>query len=115
MKALSVKSYLIDTFTRDQIEDVATHGCAGGTVSTLLYCNDSTVFYLAYKDDIWEIINDYAQACGMGTLELLATNNKGIIPPEMFEQNIVWMAVELVAQQIIDEYQAEEETEEEDE
>ena len=36
------------------ISDVATHGCSGGTISELIYYDDTAKFHDKHEDEIWD-------------------------------------------------------------
>jgi len=79
------------------IDDVASHGCINGTVSELIYYNDTCKFYEENKELIWEIVLDYAGETGQNLFEMLGD----IESPHIFENNMAWLAVELTARKIV--------------
>ena len=42
------------------ITDVATHGCSGGTISELIYYEDTVKFYNDHEYEIWHELSNTA-------------------------------------------------------
>jgi len=72
----SILDWLLDTQTRSTIRDTAEHGCSGGTISELIYYEDTSAFYEKYQDEIWRRLNDMAQDMDCESiLHLISTFN----------------------------------------
>jgi hypothetical protein len=69
----------------DEIKDVATHGCSAG-VSGFIYYHETTKFFDAYEDEIYDYLND----CGV-TIRDLCTNDDTITT---LKNSLVWCVVE---------------------
>ena len=59
---------LLDCGSDEEIKsytsDVMNHGCVSGTVSSLIYYNDTKAFYVKYMDDIHELYEDTTESIG---------------------------------------------------
>lgn len=62
------------------INNVLTHGCQSGCVSSLLYYRDTNKFFTKYSDEILSILDDL--------------NNAGGIPFEIDANNLAWLGYE---------------------
>ena len=74
------------------LENVTTHGCVNGTVSSLIYCSDTEAFFDRHAEEIFELIEDMSE--------------EGIIDKnrlELSKNNLAWTAFELIAWEIRDE------------
>jgi len=80
------------------IVDIATHGCAGG-FSGLTYYTETTELFDKFHDDIWEVVEVYADNYGVSPIEFIASckASDGICDTETFKNFLVWLAVESIA------------------
>ena len=58
------------------ISDVATHGCSGGTISELIYYEDTVKFYNDHEDEIWHELLKTADDLGE-TIPFMISNFRG--------------------------------------
>jgi len=87
------------------ISDVATHGCSGGTISDLIYYDDSVKFYNDHEDEIWEELSNIANDLGE-TIPFMISNFRGcknISDPKTFKNLLSWWICEHIATRISDE------------
>jgi hypothetical protein len=87
------------------ISDVATHGCSGGTISDLIYYEDSVKFYNEYEDEIWTELSNAADNLGE-TIPFMISNFRGcknVDSATTFKNLLAWWICEHVAQRISDE------------
>ena len=63
MKNETVEEFLLkgEKEERFLISDVATHGCSGGTISDLIYYEDTVKFYNDHEDEIWDELSNMAE------------------------------------------------------
>jgi len=78
------------------ISDIAKHGCSGG-VPGLTYYVDTTAFYNDHEADVWKQVRHAAEAAGESVFFLL---DKDIRGPTAFKNSMVWLAVEMAAQEL---------------
>ena len=99
----SILDWLLDTQDRSTIRDTAEHGCSGGTISELIYYEDTCAFYDKYQDEIWRRLNDMAQDMDCESiLHLIATFNGGssVGAPVQLKNLLAWWAAEEVCRGI---------------
>ena len=99
----SILDWLLDTQERSTIEDTAEHGCAGGTISELIYYHDTSAFYQKYKEEIWRRLSDMADDMGCESiLHLIVTfNGAKEVGSELQLHNLLaWWAAEEVCRGI---------------
>jgi len=78
------------------ISDIAKHGCSGG-VPGLTYYVDTTDFFDCFEHDVWKYVREAADAAGESVFFLL---DKDIRGPTAFKNSMVWLAVEIAAQEL---------------
>ena len=87
------------------ISDVATHGCSGGTISELIYYDDTVKFYNKHEAEIWDELNNTAENLGE-TIPFMISNFRGcknVDSAETFKNLLSWWVCEVIAQRIMDE------------
>ena len=110
-KQSSIKEWLLDTQERSTIEDVTRHGCAGGTISELIYYADTSAFYEKYKEEIWDKLSNMADDLGEPSiLHLIVTfNGAKEVGSELQLRNLMaWWGAEDVCRELCMEWDTEE-------
>ena len=87
------------------ISDIAKHGCSGG-VPGLTYYNETTAFYDAHEDEVWQELSDAADAAGIANGLMLYNICKNPDDLTTLKNDLVWFAVEVCAQQLMAELEA---------
>ena len=87
---------MADTYSVEELADIATHGCEGG-VSGMIYYEETTAIYNEYADDLHAIVGEWKDETGM--LPMYITDN--LDNGRMFRNSMVWFAAELIAGQAI--------------
>jgi hypothetical protein len=88
------------------LNDVITHGCITGCVSSLIYYQDTTKFYETYNEEIWDLLAQISDELGHTTLlETIAYFHgaKDVSNDAQFKNLLSWFAYETVAQQLLNE------------
>jgi hypothetical protein len=87
------------------ISDVAKHGCSGGTISELIYYNDTTKFHDEHEDEIWDELNNLSLDLGEWPISIIKDMNgsKHIDSICQLKNLLSWWACEVIAQRIMDE------------
>ena len=88
-------SYDIDT-----LREIVEHGCVSGVAHDHIYYSETLSFFDSYEDEIIEYIADTVG--GELNMELWTNNPCNITG---YKNDTVWTFVELVASQIVDEYE----------
>ena len=99
----SILEWLLDTQEKSTIKDTAEHGCAGGTISELIYYADTEAFYEKYKEEIWRRLSDLADDMGEPSiLHLIVTfNGSKEVESDLHLRNLLaWWAAEEVCRGI---------------
>ena len=107
MKKQTVEEFLLkgEKEERFLITDVATHGCSGGTISDLIYYEDTVKFYNDHEDEIWDELITMSEDFGNSPLELIASFNGGEEVSSMtsLKNLLAWWICEHIATRISDE------------
>jgi len=87
------------------ISDVATHGCSGGTISDLIYYEDTVKFYNDHEEEIWEELENTAENLGYNIVYMISTfgGSQHISDLKTFKNFLAWWICEHVARRISDE------------
>ena len=83
------------------ISDISKRGCQGG-VGGLIYYWETTAFYEEHKDEIWELLYDYARNEGYKTGEYIGMVAKEPGSHAQLVNDLVWWAVEVRAHELQD-------------
>ena len=107
MKKQTVEEYLLEgeKLERFLITDVATHGCSGGTISELIYYDDTVKFYNDHEEEIWDELSNMAEDLGQ-TIPFMISNFRGcknVDSSETFKNLLTWWICEHIAARISDE------------
>ena len=107
MKKQTVEEYLLkgEKEGRFLITDVATHGCSGGTISDLIYYEDTVKFYNDHEDEIWDWLGKTAEDLGQ-TIPFMISNFRGcknVSNAETFKNLLARWICEKIAQRISNE------------
>ena len=87
------------------ISDVATHGCGGGTISELIYYDDTAKFHDKHEAEIWDELNTLAEDLGQ-TIPFMISNFRGcknISDAATFKNLLAWWVCESISQRIMNE------------
>ena len=83
------------------IKDIAKHGCAGG-IGGLVYYKETSAFYDDHEAEIWAMVSDAADAAGIANGLMLYNICKNPDSLEILKNDLVWWAVELAAQDLLE-------------
>ena len=86
-----------------RLDEITTHGCASGTVSSLIYYDDTTNFFNTYYDEIYDYLTEMD---GEGLEPMQALKNSmddvSIMMCDRYSKNfIVWMVYEEVCYRLL--------------
>ena len=89
-----------ETYDIETLREIEEYGCSSGVAHDHVYYSDTLTFYAHFEDEIVEYIADMV---GGETNEELWTNN----PCDFigYKNDTVWTYIELVASQIVAEYE----------
>ena len=104
-KTETIKEFLLEGEKEESflISDVAKHGCSGGTISELIYYDDTVKFHDKHEEEIWKEI-DYACECvGYSPLQWINQLNggKSVGSIKTLKNLLAWWICEAKANEII--------------
>ena len=104
-KTETIKEFLLEGEKEESflISDVAKHGCSGGTISELIYYNNTIKFHDKHEEEIWKEI-DYACECvGYSPLQWINQLNggKSVDSIKTLKNLLAWWICEAKANEII--------------
>ena len=84
------------------ISDVATHGCSGGTISELIYYDDTAKFHDKHEAEIWDELNNLSLDLGEFPIEVIKgmRGSKHIDSIGQLKNLLSWWVCEVIAQRI---------------
>ena len=87
------------------ITDVATHGCSGGTISELIYYDDTAKFHDKHEAEIWDELNNLSLDLGEFPIEVIKgmRGSKHIDSIGQLKNLLSWWVCESISQRIMDE------------
>lgn len=97
----TIREYLTSRYANETIADIAISGCASGACPDLIYYEDTTAFYIVYKDEIWDRIVDFNQQTGLPLSTVIDMDQ--ITSHEQLVCSLVWFAVESAAHEWMEE------------
>tara|TARA_R100000152_G_C6693242_1_gene124360 strand:- start:326 stop:739 length:414 start_codon:yes stop_codon:yes gene_type:complete len=90
-----------DQYDLDTLREIMEHGCQSGVANYHIYYNQTVSFYDDNEEEIVDYIVD-----NFGTeflVELFSSNDANL---DCYKNDVVWTFVELVASQLVDEYES---------
>ena len=107
MKNETVEEFLLkgEKEERFLISDVATHGCSGGTISDLIYYEDTVKFYNDHEDEIWDELRNMSEDQGFSIPFLMSDfrGAKNVDSAHTFKNFLAWWICEHIAARISNE------------
>ena len=90
-----------DTYSYEDAKEIVNHGCESGVCFKHIYYGDTIAFFDRYEDEIIEFIID-----NFGNDVLLDLFTDANYDLNGYKNNVTWAFIELVAGQIVDEYES---------
>ena len=90
-----------DTYSYEDAKEIVNHGCQSGVCFKHIYYGDTIAFFDRYEDEIIEFIID-----NVGNDVLLDLFTDANYDLNGYKNNVTWAFIELVAGQIVDEYES---------
>ena len=89
-----------ESYDLDTLREIVEHGCQSGVATNHIYYNQTVSFYDDNEEEIVDYIDDNF---GVEFLvELFSNNNANL---RCYKNDVVWTFVELVANQLMDEFE----------
>jgi len=99
------KNWMIRTFTKDEMKDIAEHGCSGGFPG-LTYYHETIKLYDHYDEEIWDNLYDDSQDMGSESiLDFIKSFNGAdtVGSDAQFKNLLVWYLAEKYARELTEE------------
>ncbi len=91
------------TYDYDQCKEIVDHGCKSGVCSQHVYYGDTIEFFDTYEDEIVERVTDVLE---IDTLVSIFRQAEASL--KHYKNDLVWTFIELVAMEVVDEYEEQE-------
>jgi hypothetical protein len=91
------KQYLLDTYTSDELKDIAEYGCESGLAHTMIYYTDTNALYELHCDELHETLGNLID--DIGFVPQFITNHIG--DSVCFKNAMVWTIAEYYANDIL--------------
>jgi hypothetical protein len=92
------KHYMLDTYSIDELREIAEHGCVSGCASTLIYYKDTNAIYDKYAEELHSVIESEADNFGEVPTYLVNALKE---PLHVFKNSVVWFVAESYAFELI--------------
>jgi len=97
----NIKSWVLETQTKDDIRAIAEYGCVNGACNDLIYYSDTVDFYDNHKEEIWEIVSQFAEELDMTVLSFVNSEDGSVDSDITFKNKMAWLAVEIICDQVM--------------
>ena len=99
---------ILNTYDLETCKEIVDHGWQSGVCSQHIYYGDTIKFFETYEDEITEYIES-----NFGTEFLVEEFKKADADLGSYMNNLAWAFIELVAMQVVDEYEEQERSDDE--
>ena len=109
-KAVVVDALEAESDPLDWLRDVCQNGCESGIVGGMIYYHDTNAFYLKFKEDIWDILDEDSKNTDGGSVMALLGQMpwaKDIGSHEQLMNYLAWYGYETAANQLMSALEAE--------
>ena len=104
----TIKEWVLETQSPDDIKNIVEHGCVNGACSELIYYSDTIKFYDNFSDQIWNMLEEYSKDFGAKKiLDYLSSyinykydSSVNINNDTTFKNSLAWWSVEKTCQKI---------------
>ena len=101
IRAATFKRWMRANFNRSQLSDMVRHGANTGWAG-LTYYTDTSALYARYKEEIWDLLYEDAEAQGVTIPRLIGDLSYDPSTVQEFEGLLVQYAAERTASEITD-------------
>lgn len=92
------ESWLKETYTHEELKDIAQHGCASCAPGGMIYYTETTDLYNQHADELHDILGECMEEHG-DIPRYIYTNLDNAV---MFRNAMVWFCSEVIAQRLTD-------------
>ena len=90
------KQYLFDNYDRQELQEIAEHGCQSGVAGTMVYYNQTNDLYDKYCEELHDVLGNYIEETGC-TPEYIVQCLGDVVG---FKNAMVWFVAEVYAQEM---------------
>ena len=93
---------ILQTYNKEELKEIADHGCQSGVCSQHIYYGDTIQFYDTFETDIMdELVLNYGYDI---LVDLFRDADANL---HIYKNNVVWAFIEMVAFEAVEEYDRE--------
>tara|TARA_R110002012_G_scaffold319547_1_gene540584 strand:+ start:121 stop:435 length:315 start_codon:yes stop_codon:yes gene_type:complete len=97
---MNIKDWVMENISPSERKEVLEYGCVNGCVPELIYYRDTCAFYDSHVEEIWDMLDETADAAGQTIMELVASFRGHIGSDDQFKNALTWWAVEETCYQL---------------
>ena len=90
---------ILQTYNKEELKEIADHGCQSGVCSQHIYYGDTIQFYDTFEDDI---LDELVLNFGYDLLNDLFKQSDADLT--FYKNSVVWAFIEMVAFEAVEEY-----------
>ena len=94
---------ILSTYDKDELKEIADHGCESGVCSQHIYYGDTIKFYDTYEDEITEYIRD---AYSTNFLVEMFSDSDATL--SLYKNSVTWCFIEMIAFEVTEDEQEDE-------
>jgi hypothetical protein len=91
----TAKASILETYNKQELRDIANHGCITGAATEHIYYSETEAFFNAHTD---EIEDHLADMLGEDWLQQIAADPSTVAGIQTLINQIVWAYIESIAQ-----------------
>lgn len=97
MTKQTIKEWVLANYDNHMINEIADHGCSGGSAAGLIYYCETVKFHDEFEAEIWDMLDQDADDQGITVMELIASFNgqKNVGSMDQLKNLLVWYAIEI--------------------
>lgn len=85
---------------QSRCQEILEHGCANGTVGSMVYYSDTVAFFDKYADDIYDLIDNYGPDEFLQLVLSSVNTTEVILNCDTAKNKIAWLAYEEIAYEL---------------
>lgn len=96
----SFKNWMLNQYEKEELKEIANHGCESGCAGGLIYYSETTAIYDAYAEELHEQLGNYLDQTGE---ELPSYISRHLGNLTGFKNALVWFVAEMYANDLLGE------------
>ena len=94
---MNFRKYMQEVYSKEELSNIANHGCVSGCASTMIYYSDTSALYDEYQDNLHEIVKEATKEFGEFPKYIIDEFGDTI----QFKNAVVWFCAEYIAYELI--------------